>query len=146
MAAKAIGDWLMARGEADTVVSRAKRLLALERLYANCVPEALARASTVANLRDGILLLRADNGAVASKLRHLVPTLLEQIRKINQEVTQIQVAVQVGSEPPPLAVARKPTLSPEGVHQIEALTETLPESSLKAALARLAARQRRYLK
>ncbi len=146
MATKAIGDWLMAPGETDEVVSRAKRLLALERLYANCVPEALLRASSVANLRDGTLLLRADNGAIASKLKHLAPKLLKVIRENNQEVTDIQVTVQVRTEAPPAAAPLKPGLSQEHLHQIEALTETLPESSLKAALLRLAARQRGYLK
>ena len=146
MATKAIGDWLLAPGETDEVVSRAKRLLALERLYANCVPEALFRASAVANLRDGTLFLRADNGAIASKLKHLAPKLLKEIRNINQEVTGIQVTVQINVEAPSEPAARKPGLSPEGVHQIEALTESLPESSLKAALLRLAVRQRSYLK
>lgn len=146
MATKAIGDWLMAPGETDEVVSRAKRLLALERLYANCVPEPLLRASAVANLRDGVLLLTADNGAIASKLKHLAPTLLEKIRKANQEVTQIQINVRVGSDERSSQPPLKPGISSAGVHQIEALTETLPESSLKAALLRLAARQRTYIK
>jgi hypothetical protein len=146
MATKAISDWLTAQGETDSLVSRAKRLLALERLYANCVPETLAQASAVANLRDGILLVRADNGAVASKLRQLAPTLLEKIRKTNQEVTQVQVTVQVAADVPQAARSRKPGMSPQSVHQIEALAESLPESSLKAALGRLTARQRRYLK
>jgi hypothetical protein len=128
------------------VVSRAKRLLALVRLYANCVPEALFRASAVANLRDGTLFLRADNGAIASKLKHVAPKLLKEIKKINQEVTDIQVTVQISVEAPSEPAARKPGLSPAGVHQIEALTESLPESSLKAALLRLAERQRSYLK
>jgi hypothetical protein len=136
----------MAPGETDDTVSQARRLLALQRLYANCVPEALGRASAVANLRDGILFLRAENGAVASKLRHLAPSLLEKIQKTNQEVTQIHVAVQVGREPPAASNARKQGVSLEGVHQIEALTESLPESSLKAALSRLAERQRSYFK
>jgi hypothetical protein len=146
MATKAISDWLMAQGETDTVVSRAKQLLALERLYANCVPETLARASAVANLRDGILLLRAENGAVASKLRQLAPTLLGKIQKTNQEVTQVQVTVQVTPDASPAARAEKPGMSPEAMHQVEALAESLPESSLKTALARMTARQRRYLK
>jgi hypothetical protein len=146
MATKAISDWLASQGDSDPLVSRAKRLLALERLYANCVPETLARASAVANVRDGILLVRADNGAVASKLRQLAPTLLNKIRKTNQEVTKIEVTVQVVPEAPPAARNPKPGISPQSVHQIEALAESLPESSLKAALGRLTARQRRYLK
>lgn len=146
MATKVISDWLMAQGGTDSLVSRAKRLLALERLYANCVPETLARASAVANLRDGILLVRADNGAVASKLRQLAPTLLEKIRITNQEVTQVHVTVQVAPDVAQAARSQKPGMSPQSVHQIEALAESLPESSLKAALGRLTARQRRYLK
>lgn len=146
MATKAISDWLMAQGDTDPLVSRAKRLLALERLYANCVPETLARASAVTNVRDGILLVRADNGAVAAKLRQLAPTLLQKIRNTNQEVTQFEVTVQVAGEVPRAARNPKPGLSPQSVHQIEALAESLPESSLKEALDRLTARQRHYLK
>lgn len=146
MATKAIRDWLATSGDTDDMLARAGRLLALEHLYANCVPETLARASTVVNLKEGTLLLHARNGATASKLRQLAPSIVEAIRKRNQDVTRMQVTVRVDDRAPRVPAAPKIPVPESGLHQIEALTDSLPESSLKDALVRLAARQRTYLK
>ena len=148
MATKSIGDWLSGRGSPEEVVRRANRLLALQRLYANCVPEPLARLSEVANLRGGELLVRADNGAAAAKLKQLAPTILNKIKMENQDITNILVTVRPVGQPAPGggAGAKRARVPAGGVHHFEALSGSLQDSPLKSALERLAARQKTYLK
>ncbi len=142
MTAKAISEWLAVRGEADTLVSRARRLILLEKLYANCVPEGLSRGSSVTNLREGILILRAQNGAIATKLRQIAPSLLDKLKAWNQDLIQIQVVVQAQGSAIPAKPPAKTGLATQGVHEFEALGNSLPDSELKTAVARLVARQK----
>lgn len=148
MAAKSIGDWLSRQATPEDVIRRANRLLALQRLYANCVPDPLARLSEVANLKDGELLVRADNGAAAAKLKQLAPTILDKIRTTNQDVTKVSVTVRPVGQPSPGAgaQAKRARVPAGGVHHIEAFSGSLQDSPLKSALERLAARQKTYLK
>lgn len=148
MAAKSIGDWLSRQAAPEDVIRRANRLLALQRLYANCVPESLARLSEVANLKDGELLVRADNGAAAAKLKQLAPTILDKIKTNNQDVTKLTVTVRPAGQPFPGAgaQAKRARVPADGVHHFEALSGSLQDSPLKSALQRLAARQKTYLK
>lgn len=148
MATKSIGDWLSGRGPSGDVLRQANRLLALQRLYANCVPEPLARTSEVVLLKDGELLVRADNGAAAAKLKHMAPTILDKLTKKNQEITKIHVTVRPPEQYPSGAPAptKRARLTADSVHHFEALSGTLQDSPLKSALARLATRQKTYLK
>jgi hypothetical protein len=148
MATKSIGDWLSGRGASEDVLRQANRLLALQRLYANCVPEPLARTSEVVSLRDGELLVRADNGAAAAKLKQMTPTILDKLRKKNQDVTKLLVAVRPAGQQVADAGAheKRARLPAASVHHFEALSSELQDSPLKSALERLAARQKTYLK
>jgi len=74
------------------------------------------------------------------------PSLLEQVRTINQDITKIQIVVQATSRTHSAKVAAKPNLAPDGVRQFEVLAESLPESDLKTAVARLVARQKRQVR
>ncbi len=80
-----------------------------------------------------VLTIAADNSAVAAKLRQMTPDLLRNLQNIGQEVTLIQVRVQV-SQPPPVAAVAKPVLSQSGKQQLNELADTLPDSPLKRAL------------
>lgn len=148
MATKSIGDWLSGREPSEDVLRLAHRLLALQRLYANCVPEALARASAPVSLKEGELLVRADNGAAAAKLKQMAPTILDKIRTKNQDVTKVLVTVRPVDRRAPAAdeQQKRARLSADSVHHFEALSSELQDSPLKSALQRLAARQKTYLK
>jgi len=148
MATKSIGDLLSGRGPSEDVLRQANRLLALQRLYANCVPEPLARTSEVVSLREGELLVRAYNGSAAAKLKQMAPTILDGLRKKNQDVTKILVTVRPADQPLPGHGTRpkRARLTAESVHHFEALSGSLQDSPLKSALARLAARHKTYLK
>lgn len=127
-----------------TALTRATQCIAaLQRLYAVCAPPDMVRASRVVNNRDGMLVIAADNGAVAAKLRQQAPRLLKNMQKQGGEVTGIRVQVQVErcaapsrSRPP------KTALSLDSIDNFERLSKQVKDPGLGSALARFAARRR----
>lgn len=127
-----------------TALSRATQCIAaLQRLYVVCAPPDMARASRVVNNRDGMLVIAADNGAVAAKLRQQAPRLLKNMQKQGVEVTGIQVQVQVERHTPaPGNRAGKTTLTIDSIDNFEKLSKRVKNPELRSALARFAARRR----
>lgn len=121
---------------------KAEQLHALQLLYEQATPPSLARASHVINLEQQTLLLAADNGAVAAKLRQLAPELARLLRDRGHEVTGIQVRVQV-TFPPTKRNTPPTSLSDTGRQSLSDLAGKLPDSPLKSALQRLARKQRK---
>jgi len=120
-----------------------QRIAALQRLYEVCAPAELIPASRVVGDRGGILMIAADNGAVAAKLRQLAPRLLKNLQKQRAEVTGIHIQVQVFQpvrQPKP--APEKMPLSIDSIDNIEKLSRRVKDPGLSAALARFAARRR----
>lgn len=112
--------------------------MALQQIYARAAPHHLAEASQVANYKMGSVVIHATNGAVAAKLRQLLPSLREVFCSSGAEVTGIQVKVQ-GRDP--VVAPRHPVpervISRCSASDIAALADTLPtDSPLRAALGR----------
>ena len=123
------------------LMPQARRLIELRRILAAVLPESLARWSSIANVKQGRVIIFAANGAVAAKLRLLSPALLEQLSKRGTEVTGLEVRVQ--PSPPSLQAADKSAkMSSSGASSLEELCEQLPDSELKNAVGRLASRHR----
>ncbi len=127
-----------------TALTRATQCIAaLQRLYAVCAPPDMAGASRVVNNRDGMLVIAADNGAVAAKLRQQAPRLLKNLQKQGAEVTGIRVQVQVERiGPTPRVQAQKTPLSVDSIDNFERLSKQVKDPDLRSALARFAARRR----
>lgn len=125
-------------------LSRATQCIAaLQRLYVICAPPDMIRASRVVNNRDGMLVIAADNGAVAAKLRQQAPRLLKNMQKQGVEVTGIRVQVQVGrTAPAPRIRPQKIPLSIDSIDNFEKLSKQVKDPGLRSALARFAARRR----
>lgn len=143
MPAQRIGA-LLGAPELRTLSRKAQRLAELQSIFLDCAPAPLCRASRVRDYQAGTLYLSADNAAVATKLRHLTPRLLLDIRKREPEITGIKIAVQVREVTP--GAATKPqsgTIGLENVEIFRALAEKLPASSLKSAVAKLVRRHGR---
>lgn len=120
-----------------------QRLATLQRLYEVCTPPDLARASRVVGDRNGLLVIAADNGAIAAKLKQLLPRLLITLQKQRPQVTGIQVQVQVNKVTGPTAThTRKTTLPVDSIENFDALSKQVKDPELSRALARFAARQR----
>jgi hypothetical protein len=121
------------------LAAHADRLAELQRIYVQVAPSFLAEASQVANYRSGKLHIHAANGATASKLRQMAPTLCGGFRASGAEVTELVVKVQA-PQAAPLAQRnrRDAALSPAAAREIEALGSRLAEDSpLRGALRRL---------
>lgn len=116
---------------------KASQLLELQRLYEKIAPPSLALSSRVMQLEQKILMVQADNGAVAAKLRQLSPRLSQLFRDNGQEVTAIQVRVQV-TFLPTIPTTSAPTMGIAGRQRLIDLADKLSDSPLKSALQRLA--------
>ena len=127
-----------------TALSRATQCIAaLQRLYAVCAPPDMARASRVVNNRDGMLVIAADNGTVAAKLRQQAPRLLKNMQKQGVEITGIRVQVQVErASPAPRIRAQKTPLPIDSIDDFENLSKQVKDPGLSSALARFATRRR----
>ena len=142
MTAHKIDQILAATHELATLSRAAHRLAELERLLLSATPRALSEATRIKSFRAGMLVVSADNAAVASKLKLLAPQLLIQIREREPEVTGIRVEVQPapGAERRP---SRKRGISDGALAELRNLAEGLGESPLKSALNRLVERHRK---
>lgn len=120
-----------------------QRVAALQRLYEVCAPPDLISASRVVGDRNGTLMIAADNGAIAAKLRQLSPRLLKNLQKQWAEVTGIQIQVQVlqGASKPRRRSEKIP-LSIDLIENFENLSRRIKDPALSSALARFAARRR----
>ena len=127
-----------------TALTRATQCIAaMQRLYAICAPPDMAGASRVVNKQDGMLVIAADNGAVAAKLRQQAPRLLKNLQKQGAEITGIRVQVQVErTGPAPRAQVQKTPLTIDSIDNFERLSKQVKDPDLRSALARFAARRR----
>ena len=134
------GDLLGRTESLKAVTARVRRLRELQSLYVRTAPRELSGSSRVKGFRAGTLFVWADNAAVAAKLRQLAPRLLAAIRENDAEITQIRIEVQVGGrEGRRPYKSHKTRLTPATLERFDALARSIPEGSLKEALARLAA-------
>lgn len=144
MPVQKIGDVIATSGNLKVLAQEAERLRDLQHQLFEAVPPALASASRVTNLKSGILVISADNAAVAAKMRQLAPRLLSHLGKRGNEVTGIRVDVQVKAHK--IKAEDHVTgraLPPDAIHEFADLAKRLPASPLKSALARLAGRARK---
>jgi len=120
------------------LAAEAKRLQALSHVWEAIAPNGLARFSRVGPVKDRILTLYADNGAVAAKLKQQLPRFLLNFRQRGHDLTAIQVVVQVT---PPSRKQENPhpkkPISPTAIASLEELEHDLAPSPLKQALTHL---------
>ncbi|HPT51155.1 MAG TPA: DciA family protein [Accumulibacter sp.] len=120
------------------VLAHAKVLIKIGAIYREIAPAHLAEVSHVANYKSRIVLLHADSGAVATKLRQMTRTLQETFLSQGVDCTGVQIKVQSRWEP--RASVREPAQKPLGARtcrELAALGDSLPASSLRTALEAL---------
>ena len=123
-----------------SLMPQALRLIELRGILAAALPESLARSCSVANYKQGKIVIFAANSAVAAKLKLLSPALLEELSRRAVEITGLEVRVQpLNSEGQPVEKSAK--MSAEAVQGLGRLFEQLPDSELKTVLGRIAGRE-----
>ena len=124
------------------LMPQARRLIELREILAAMLPESLARYCSIANYKQGKVVIFAANGAIAAKLKLMLPTLSEQLSKRGIEVTGLEVCVQLLASDPQV-VEKSAKMSLEAALVLARLCEQLPDSELKITLAKFASRHRR---
>jgi hypothetical protein len=123
----------------SSLIPQAHRLIELRRVFAGLLPDNLRRTSSIANYKQGKVVIFAENSAVAAKLRLHAPTLQGDLMRSGHEVTAIEVQVQPGYHPAPYP-KKQARLSLEASRQLSALSDQLPDSKLKFSILSLAKR------
>ncbi|MFN4147983.1 MAG: DciA family protein [Rhodocyclaceae bacterium] len=121
------------------LADHAERLHRLQTLLDAMLPINLAPAVRVANFKRGKVVIHADSGAVAVKLRQLGPRLVAGLVQQGQEVSGIEVRVQAGGRfSPPQRKIQPKKLGLRAKRSLTSLASGLPgDSPLKAAIERL---------
>jgi hypothetical protein len=124
------------------LMPQAERLLELRKILASLLPDSLARRCSVANYKQGRVIVFASNGATAAKLKLMLPSLLEQFSGRATEVTGLEVVVQARVEEPQLA-DKSAKMSEAATSRLAAFSEQLPDSELKTVVSRIVFQHRR---
>ena len=136
------------------LTAQAARLMRLQAAFEQGVPGALAQSCRVANYKSGKVVILAENGSAALKLKQLSRTLQLNLSQVSPEITEIEIRVQVGAAAMKAAIFRPVTtnmgvgartgLSENTAGELQHLAKILPtDSPLKASLERLLARTKR---
>lgn len=118
----------------------------LQQSFADALPPGLNQSCRVANVEGSTLVIAVANGAVAAKLKQMLPRLLEKFRenkKQEQQVTVISVLVQPEYFRPPPAPQSGPPRAPMPAAKLAELAESLEDSPLKTTIERMRKRRER---
>lgn len=121
------------------LADKAKELTVTQKIWNALVPSQLQGQTQAGSIQHKRLTVYVNNGAIAAKIKMLLPSLLTQLKKQGLEITSIRVQVQVQSTP---EAKKRPSrhLSPQAAKNIGELAHQLEGSALGEALARLAKR------
>jgi hypothetical protein len=123
--------------ELEALTTRAREILALQKIWEAVSPPPLNSHSHVGPLHLGQLTVYTSSGAIAAKLKMQLDGLVRKLQSHGVQVTSIRVEVQVESKPrAPTGVQRR--LSGNAARSLLDLAETLPDTPLRKALQRLA--------
>ena len=139
MSEKRVGLLIDTLPELQALNREIRQLLALQSVLAEVLPGNLAPSVRVALVKAGELILFADNGAVAAKLRQMLPRILISLRQRGYEITGIHLQMQVRIRDNPLP-RKQISLTREARDAIRLVSERLNDSPLKTALSRLGGR------
>ena len=126
--------------ELSALSGRADSLAVSQQIWQAVVPDPLKQFTQAGAIKHKRLTVYADNGAIAAKIKLLLPSLLINLQKQGLEITSIRVEVQVKSS------ARKPAKTPRSISaqtasRLSSLAQELQGSPLGEVLARLSGRR-----
>jgi hypothetical protein len=128
---------------AGRVMAHARLLLKLSRRFEAVAPAGLRHSAHVANYKLGTIIIHADNGAVAAKIRQLSQRLSNELSKGGVECSGIEVKVQPRQIPSQSMSSTQKPISEKAIGILQSTTEKLPEGPLRSALDNLMRRAAR---
>ena len=137
MHSKNLDAYLVHADGINSLLPQAKRLLELRQVLLDALPEPLADSATVANYRQGKIVIFAANSAIAAKLKLLGPALKNRFAALGLQVTALEIEVQpsqgTGRTHPKAAV-----LTERAREALADLASQLAESQLKSTVSIMA--------
>mgnify|MGYP000002197543 CR=1 FL=1 len=124
---------------AGKVMAHARLLLKLARRFEAVAPLGFRHAAHVANYKSGKIIIHADNGAVAAKIRQLSQRLCDELSKGGAECNGMEVKVQPRQIPSQSISSTQKPLSVKACGVLRSTSENLPKGDLRDALDRLLA-------
>ena len=141
MQAKRLGEYLDRGDGTSRLVPQVALLLAIRRQLSEALPDNLRRSCVIANYKQGVVVVVVGSNAIAAKLRHLEPRLLEVLGKRGLKATGIKVDVQPGRSFGVQVPEKKALLLSGGARAaLAGLSRRLPEGPLRRAVRALASR------
>ncbi len=128
---------------AGRIMAHARLLIKLSRRFEAVAPAGLRHAARVANYKSGKIVIHADNGAVAAKIRQMSQRLCDELSKGGPECSALEVKVQPRQSPYQSSTSTLKPLSGEAFDILQKTSGELPEGPLKQALDTLLARAAR---
>ena len=128
---------------AGRVMAHARLLLDLAQRFATAAPAGLGDAAHIANYKSGKVIIHADNGAVAVKIRQLSQRLCDELSKGGPECNRLEVKVQPRQIPCQSTPSTIKPLSAGACGTLRAASASLPDGPLRQALDALLARAAR---
>ncbi len=121
------------------LADKVKELTSVQKIWNEIVPTQLKEFTQAGNIEHKRLTVHVENGAIAAKIKLLLPSLLNKLQKKGVEITSIRVQVQVHSEAEKVT---KPSrhLSENASKSLESLAKQLEGSELGDVLNRLSKR------
>lgn len=135
--------FLSADNAAGKVMAHVRLLQKLDRRFGATAPSGLRHAARVANYKSGTVVIHAENGAVAAKLRQLAPRLALELAKCGAECHTVDVRVQPRQALREISSSTQKPLSDTSFRTLQATADSLPEGPLRQALSHLLARAAR---
>jgi hypothetical protein len=129
--------------EHQRLFSHTEKLTAMQQVFMKIAPPQLAQHCALGALVEGDLTIYARSGAIAAKLRQMLPSLLLKFRARGYEVTAIRIAVQANynSITDTEKVVKRLEIGQAGLESLSDLVSALPASPLRTAVAHLLKRQ-----
>ena len=122
---------------AGKVLAHARLLIKLARRFQAVAPAGFRHAARVANYKAGKLVIHADNGAIAAKLRQMGQRICDELSKGGTECSEIEVKVQPRQIPETHIPATQKPISVKACGILRSTAENLPKGALRDALDRL---------
>lgn len=140
---KAPEQFLNADAAAGRIMAHARLLLKLSNRFDAVVPAGLRAAAQIANYKSGKVVILAENGAVAAKLRQMEQRLCRELSFGGAECNGIEVKVQPSQLPCRSMASTLKPLSGKTTGILQSTVDGLPKGPLRDALDTLLQRSAR---
>lgn len=136
-----LGRYFRSTDPLSRLAEHAARLIRLQAVLARQLPPVMQEACGVANLKGEELVIHARSGAVAARLKQMLPTLLAAYAREGVLLTAIKVRVAVRDPAPPRPRPPRRSVPAEARGGLADLAGALPaDSPLALALRRFVGR------